>query len=479
MELTTNINLRHYQHAAIEVIRNKFTTGHRQLFCLPTGGGKTIIFNEIARAAAAKGKKVLILTDRLELLSQTEKKSPVPCSVIDSKTKVIDSLFTNLFIGMIRSVINRFEMLPKFDLVIIDEAHRGDFNALLAIFEKSNPNLFVLGVTATPVSTRKNVLINHYHQFTNGVTIQELIKNGFLCKPRYFAIDSVDLGNVKIKAGEYDEDQMFDAYNQTDIYDGLIENYMAIAHGKKTIVFCINIKHTILTYEAFKAQKLPAFLVHSGLTKDEREYNLTAFKNSPDGIMVNCGILTTGYDEPAIEVVILNRSTTSLALYMQMCGRGSRPYTDKDVFIILDMGFNIANLGDWDQNVNWSAHFSGKLLKDPKQKEKEKLKIAAEKREFDIREKLLAFSIAVERIDSAKKKAELVDLLSLQTLSETLQDIIIKQKTGNKTREYKAWWVANKIMEYDNYEELLNEFAKYMGYKSGWVKFTIEKLLAS
>jgi superfamily II DNA or RNA helicase len=134
---------------------------------------------------------------------------------------------------------------------------------------------------------------------------------------------------------------------------------------KKAIVFCVNIEASINTGIEF-ALKLGServFVVHSKMDTIQRGALIHEFSQSGDGILVNCGIATTGFDCPDIEVVVVNRATKSVALWLQMVGRASRRTPTKSAFTILDFGENVTRLGFWQEPRDW-AH----LFENPKKK---------------------------------------------------------------------------------------------------------------
>ena len=133
--------------------------------------------------------------------------------------------------------------------------------------------------------------------------------------------------------------------------------YEQESKGKKTLIFNNGIQTSRMVYEMFKHAGYDINYIDNTNTKDERKRILEWFKNTPDAILSSVGILTTGFDEPTIETIIINRATKSLALYFQMIGRGSRILEDKSEFSILDLGNNLSRFGLWTSDVDWHAIF--------------------------------------------------------------------------------------------------------------------------
>jgi superfamily II DNA or RNA helicase len=324
-------------------VQRAFASGSKRvILCLPTGAGKTVIFSDIAAKAAAKGKRVAILTHRRELLSQAGKLNS--CDI--------------LMVETLNNQIKRGLDLSQYDLLVVDEAHIGNFRKVLKGFEG-----FVIGATATPVSSPP--LKEQYNAIVCPVGIETLIKDKWLATPHTYAMHPVDTSKLETARGEYTEASLDDAFNKPKVYEGVVSEFVKKWADKKAIVFCVNISATINTAEAF-AKELGngrVYAVHSKQSPQERTALIDQFTASKDGILVNCGIATTGFDCPDIEVVVVNRATKSVALWLQMVGRASRRTEQKEAFTILDFGENVTRLGFWQEPRDW-AH----LFENPKKK---------------------------------------------------------------------------------------------------------------
>ena len=329
--------LRDYQVDSVAQVGAAFQSGSKRvILCLPTGAGKTVIFSDIAHRAALKGKRVAILTHRRELLSQAGKLNS--CDI--------------LMVETLNNAIKRGLDLGQYDLLVIDEAHIGNFRKVLQGFEG-----FVIGATATPVSNTP--LKDSYNAIVCPVGIETLIKDNWLAVPKTYAMHPVDTSKLATARGEYTEQSLDDAFNRPKVYEGVVQEFVKGWAKSKAIVFCVNISATINTAEAF-AKELGAgriYAVHSKQSPQERAALIDQFTQSKDGILVNCGIATTGFDCPDIEVVVINRATKSVALWLQMVGRASRRTEQKEAFTILDFGENVTRLGFWQEPRDWAQIF--------------------------------------------------------------------------------------------------------------------------
>jgi superfamily II DNA or RNA helicase len=249
-----------------------------------------------------------------------------------------------------RGVVN----LADYDLLVIDEAHIGNFSKILQGFGG-----FVIGATATPVS--KPPMAQRYGKLIDSVSISDLIEEGYLCTPKTYAMHPVDTSKLASRMGEFTAQSLNDAFNRPQVYDGVVHEFCRKWADKKAIVFCVNIEATKATWLQFmlKLGLERVYQVHSEQPTELRAKIMADFIASKDGILVNCGIATTGFDCPDIEVVVVNRATQSVALWLQMVGRGSRPAQGKQEFTILDFGENVHRLGFWQEPRDWSKAFEG------------------------------------------------------------------------------------------------------------------------
>lgn len=355
-----------YQKGDIDAIFDRLDNAppqHHLLYQLPTGGGKTVIFSEIVRRYLAhNNKKVVVLTHRIELCKQTSKMLKgfgVSNKIINSKVKELpDQNDYSCFVAMVETLKNRINdeklHLDNIGLVIIDEAHYNSFRKLLNSFK----NAFILGVTATPLSSNiKLPMHQSYDELIVGDTISSLIDKGFLAKATTYSYD-VGLTSLKVGInGDYTVKSSDDLYTNTMMQEKLLHAYTERSLGKKTLIFNNGIHTSLYVYDTFREAGYDIRHLDNTSSSEERKEILAWFKKTPDAILTSVGILTTGFDEPTVETIILNRATKSLTLYYQMIGRGSRKLPGKDEFTVIDLGNNAARFGLWSEPVNWQHIF--------------------------------------------------------------------------------------------------------------------------
>ncbi len=333
------------------------------LYQLPTGGGKTVVFSEIVRRYITETKKkVVVLTHRIELSSQTSKMLHgfgVNNKIISSDVKELqDQDEFMCFVAMVETLNNRLQEdkieINNIGLVIIDEAHYNSFRKLFKYFEKS----IILGVTATPLSSNiKLPMKDNYQKLIVGESISSLIEKKFLARANMYSYD-VSLRSLKLGiSGDYTVKSSDELYGNQNMLGKLLSGYEDVAKGTKTLIFNNGINTSRYVYETFKKAGYNIRHLDNKNNASERREILRWFSETPDAILTSVSILTTGFDEPTVETIMLNRATRSLTLYFQMIGRGSRVLPNKNDFTVIDLGNNMARFGMWDAPVDWQEIF--------------------------------------------------------------------------------------------------------------------------
>ena len=217
---------------------------------------------------------------------------------------------------------------------------------------------FILGVTATPLSSNiKLPMYENYQELYVGETIEHLIEHHYLASANMFSYN-VGLTSLEVGAnGDYTVKSSEDLYTNVDMLSKLVGAYEETSKGKKTLIFNNGIHTSIQVYHAFKKAGYPIAHLDNTNTKKERDFILRWFKKTPNAIITSVSILTTGFDEPTIESIILNRATKSLTLYYQMIGRGSRILDNKSTFNVIDLGNNFHRFGAWGADLDWQRMF--------------------------------------------------------------------------------------------------------------------------
>jgi len=353
-----------YQREGIDQISINVNNGIlRQIYQLPTGGGKTVTFSALIHRYLEKypSKRVVILVHREELLKQARKTLyngfGIMSESVTAKKKTLRK--ADVYVGMVETAYNRLKKNKDYfgknvGMLLIDEVHIGNFKKVYDFFE----NKIIIGFSATPISaSKKDPLKNHYQEIVCGPQIQELIEFGSLTQNETFAPKGVNRQRIKVTRGEFDSREMSSQYSKTRHVKNVVKAYDRLCGDKKTLIFNCNIKHSKLVTQAFLDAGYDARHLDGSENVYDRLATLQWFKHTPNAILNNIAVLTTGFDEPSIRNVIVNRATKSLPLWLQMTGRGSRRHTGKDVFRIIDMGGNVFEHEDWSAPIDWKGLF--------------------------------------------------------------------------------------------------------------------------
>ena len=346
------LQLREYQERFIKNIAAKLTNHRKVVAQLATGGGKTVCFAEICdRYCAKSSQDVLILVHREELLTQAAKAIRLPVQKVIAGMKTIPP--ARVYVAMVESAHKRLHLFDNIGMVIVDECHIGNFTKVIDHFKEQ----YIIGFTATPLAAKKtNPLRNYFTDIVCGIDIPELIEDGFLCHDQtYSARDIVDRKYLKMKGGDFDQKQMANMYKDPKFVITTLKAYKDYAINTKTLIFNCNVEHSKAVNAAFIEQGFNSR--HLDADSTDRAQVLEWFANTPNAILNNVGIATTGFDQPDIETVIVNKATASMPLWLQMCGRGSRPHLTKLAFNIIDLGANCSVHGLWSLPRNWNYIF--------------------------------------------------------------------------------------------------------------------------
>lgn len=358
------ISLRDYQSACVNDLRQAYANGSQSpLFVLPTGGGKTIVLTYMATQAAKKGKRVLLLGHRRELIGQMSaalKRWDCPHGVISPDAKINNA---PVQVGMVQTIANRIALDKqgryKFDLVIIDEAHHATKNSTWGRVLAHNAGANLLGVSATPCRLDGKGLGKHADGFFDsmviGPTMSELIEMGNLVRPVVYApSQSIDLSGVKKSRGDFALGALAGAVDRAPITGNAINEYQKFADRRSAIAFTVTVEHAEHVVEQFKAACYQAAVLTGSTPDKDRARMIRDLGNGSLHVLASCNVVSEGTDIPAVFAAILLRPTESYSLAMQQIGRALRPSEGKDRAIILDHADNVRRHGLPTEDVEWT-----------------------------------------------------------------------------------------------------------------------------
>jgi len=362
------MELRPYQKEAIHSVYQYLRDNDdNPVIVIPTGGGKTPVIAMICKDAVTEWNgRVLIIAHVKELLTQAAEKLNIICPEVDAgvysaglKKRDLDN---DVIVGGIQSIYKRACDLGAFNLIIIDEAHlippdgEGMYRHFLKDAFTLNPKLRVLGLTATPFRMKSGIICGPNNILNNicyEVGVKEMIVNGYLCPLISKAgKEKVDVSELHVRAGEFIASEAEKLMNTEELVAASCKEIVekTCDERKSVLIFCTSVAHAEHVYAEMKFSYMTNVAKIFGDTPiRERDEILSDFKEEKIQYLVNVSVLTTGFDAPNIDCVVLLRPTLSPGLFYQMCGRGFRMHPGKTDCLILDFGSNVQRHGCIDQ----------------------------------------------------------------------------------------------------------------------------------
>ncbi len=341
-------NLRPYQQHAEQEARTALAGGCRcVVLYLPTGGGKTLTATSIIQKAVAKGRKVVFLANRKQLVQQTSAVLTgygIAHGILQAENT--RSLDARVLVASIDTVHVR-GLPTDVGLIIIDECHAvagsEKFQQLLATYNA----VPVVGLSATPFAVG---LGKHFERLVVGATIKDLIEAGYLVDCDIFAPSEPDLKKVRSSKGmdgllDYNQSDLEEASDKPELIGDILTHWRKLASEKQTVVFATSIPHSKHIVETFQSAGVIAEHIDYHADDDERAAILGRFARGETMVLSNVALLSEGWDCPACEVMILARPTRSLIRFIQMVGRVLRPAPGKAKALLLDHSGSTARLG--------------------------------------------------------------------------------------------------------------------------------------
>jgi DNA repair protein RadD len=294
------VQLRDYQEAAVQAVRDSFRAGHkRTLLVSPTGSGKTVIFSYIAAGMARNNKRILIVAHRRELLKQISaalKKVGVSHAVLSGGTMGIPT--ANVVVASVFTLVRRMKMMKPFDLIIGDEAHHFTPQSSWGKVVEGFPTARVLGVTATPERLDGKGMGQMFDDMVMGPTVSELTAQGFLSHALVYAPSAPDLGGVGTRMGDYVSKQLEEAMDKSVITGSAVKHYGKHAPGKRAIAFCVSVKHAKDVAQDFRESGYAASHIDGGMDDTERDGVLAKFETGEIQVLTSCDLVSEGFDFP-------------------------------------------------------------------------------------------------------------------------------------------------------------------------------------
>jgi DNA repair protein RadD len=361
------ITLRPYQIEGLTAIWNYFQNGGKgnPVIAWPTGTGKSIIpatfIMEIMKIWP--NQRFLIITHVKELIKQNydlmmELWPNAPAGIYSAGLKQKDIAFPIIF-GGIQSMIKNPAQFGHRDIIIIDEAHLVSSNessqylTFIATMKIINPYLKVIGMSATPFRmgmgyiTENGVFTDIVHDITGLDKFNQLIDDGYICPlvPKRTKTE-LDVSNVGIQNNEFKANELQAAVDVDRITEAALKEIIHYGADRKSwLIFASGIEHAEHIADMLDTFGVEAAAIHSKKPMEFNDKSIEEFKNFEIQAIVNYGKLTTGFNHPAIDLIGMLRPTLSVPLWIQMLGRGTRPYPNKENCLVLDFARNTPRLG--------------------------------------------------------------------------------------------------------------------------------------
>lgn len=370
------IQSRSYQLEAVNSLYKYFGNSRgNPVIAMPTGTGKSVVIALFLQSVFNQYPKqrVMILTHVKELIQQNYEKLMTlwpfaPAGVYSAGLNRRDMNAPITFAG-IASVSKKWMMFGNVDLVIIDEAHLVSptettmYRSFLAGLMSINPNLKVIGLTATPWRLGHGKLTDPVRgedgkdvpgiftdicfDITGIEAFNRLIAEGFLSPviPKS-TTTKLDVDGVHMRGGDFIQSELQVAVDKQEVTSAAVKEAIELGWNRNHwLVFAAGVEHAIHAAETLNDMGISAVAIHSKMSDKERDDAIRDFKAGKYRAAVNNNVLTTGFDFPAIDLILCLRPTASAVLWVQMLGRGTRPFKGKENCLVLDFANNTRRLG--------------------------------------------------------------------------------------------------------------------------------------
>ena len=426
--------------------------GHKKgVVILPTGTGKTYL--SAFDTLNAQGR-ILFIVHKLDILSQSR----------ESYEKIYTTAKLGLLTGDAREHVNDSKVLfaskdtlrncftdfkpNEFDYIVIDEVHHGQAPTYQSILSYFKPNVFMLGLTATPDrADRKDIFQLFDYNKVFEYTLNDAIDNGFLVPYTYYGLtDNIDYSNIRYNGSKYKIEDLDRALIIPERNERIFDEYITKGCGNKALGFCCSIKHANEMAELFNSKGIPAVAITS--ETPDRDKVIKDFRQSVYTVAFTVDLFNEGIDFPDLRVLLFLRPTESKTIFTQQLGRGLRLCGDKGNVVVIDF------IGNYKK-----ANLIRKILSQGKSTEKKNAQGRVEKIEYQYSPKCkVYFDAEVEQILDNQDKAD---------RDITREDLIA------------AYWdLTEKLKRRPSIEDVNNEgefkVARYVAEFGTWVKFLKE-----
>lgn len=496
--LKTEFTLRPYQENFIHGLGMAVKLHRRVIGCAATGAGKSKTFLRIAANALKKSHTVLVITESRKIYKQLINEVHAQEIKPGSNPSIVPG---RIYLAMAQTLRRRTALIEAFRiisegefnahhglLIINDECHINEATGILLQL----PAAMLIGFSGSPVGKH---LVKLYSHLVVGPQPHELVLDGYLTPYSHFERQRAELSQLEVdRSGEFTEASQERVFGTDAVYDGIIDDLKNPKFKwNKALIFTSSISHCEQTAARLTEAGIECVTVHSAL-KGKEDFNLFQFMHGTVRVCVSVGILTKGFDFPAIDFIGLLRKTSSLALYLQMIGRASRVLeTDiklpieqrkKQRFYVFDYGQNCKKHLPWDFHRDWETLWRSK----PKREGVSPIKTCPECDYVnDAAAKVCVNCGYVWHTLNTQEVTEPVDTVLVEVTAKynALVGKNIKELTGQQLADYakskgkQGFAQVVCIWHYKNgHEQLIKDFCKAMGYHHKWATHAINRYKA-
>lgn len=331
-----------YQQALVEKTRQALSDGNQGVLIVsPPGSGKSVVIAEIARLTTLKHNRVLFFVHRKELVKQ------IKDSFIQQNVNL--NYCTILTVG---KVAHRLKILPKPNLIIVDESHHSRAKTYQKIFNYYS-DVPRLGFTGSPWRMSGKGFEDIYSAMVEGPTTKWLISHHKLAPFTLYGYQLGDKSKLKVgSTGDYTNKSM-DDFSKSIIHGDIVKSWWKFAHGRQTIIYCHSTEFSKKVAQAFRNEGISAVHVDAKTPQKKRDQIMKDFKTAKISILCNVDLVSEGFNVPDCSCVVLLRPTKSLVIYLQQAMRAMRYQPDKKAIIIDQVG-DFERFGLPDQEREWT-----------------------------------------------------------------------------------------------------------------------------
>jgi ATP-dependent helicase IRC3 len=344
--------LRPYQREAVTAVEASWAAGMlRPAVLMPTGTGKTVVFAHLIadwQKRQPRRRRALVVAHRHELLEQAAAK--ISAVAPDLQVGIVkaqrNETRAEVVVASVQTLRgeNRRQMIADVGLVVVDECHHAAADTYISILDHfgclgDDARTETVGFTATMVRGDDRALGAVWQDVVYRQSISEAIHGGYLVRPRgvRVRIDDLDLSKVRRSRGDYSEGDLGRALTDSLAPEVIAKAVLEHASTRRSILFAPTVESGQVIAEAVRDAGLTVGMVTGAMPAGDRRRILGDFSAGQIGLMVNCMVLTEGFDDPATDCVVIARPTTNVGLYIQMVGRALRPYPGKGDALVLDV----------------------------------------------------------------------------------------------------------------------------------------------